>query len=64
MPFDQLRIGTRLILAFGGITLIVAVLVGMGLSRISRAEDAYRGALSSLAGASGGAPATAAAAPA
>ncbi len=62
MPFDQLRIGTRLILAFGGITLIVAVLVGMGLSRISRAEDAYRGALSSLTGASGGAPATAAAA--
>ncbi|KRD27162.1 MULTISPECIES: methyl-accepting chemotaxis protein [Acidovorax] len=50
MPFEQFKIGTRLLLVFGGIALIVAVLMGMGLSRISRAEDVYRGALSSTAG--------------
>ena len=63
MPFDQLRIGTRLVLAFGGITLLVALLVGMGLSRISRAEDAYRSALATAAVAGGGAATSAVAGP-
>nr|WP_255593776.1 methyl-accepting chemotaxis protein [Acidovorax sp. sic0104] len=43
---DHLKIGTRLVLAFGGIALLMALIMGMGLSRISRAEDTYRSAVS------------------
>ncbi|CAN7285441.1 methyl-accepting chemotaxis protein [Acidovorax sp. LjRoot194] len=46
MPLDHLKIGTRLVLAFGGIALLMALIMGMGLSRISRAEDTYRSAVS------------------
>ncbi|KQO21379.1 chemotaxis protein [Acidovorax sp. Leaf76] len=49
MPLDHLKIGTRLVLAFGGIALLMALIMGMGLSRISRAEDAYRSAVSTAA---------------
>ncbi|MBV7543600.1 methyl-accepting chemotaxis protein [Acidovorax sp. sic0104] len=46
VPLDHLKIGTRLVLAFGGIALLMALIMGMGLSRISRAEDTYRSAVS------------------
>ena len=46
MPLDHLKIGTRLILAFGGIALLMALIMGVGLSRINLAEDTYRSAVS------------------
>ena len=55
MPLlDHLKIGTRLSLAFGGIALLMALVMGMGLSNLGLAEDAYRSAVSTAAG---GAPA-------
>ena len=46
MPLDHLKIGTRLILVFGGIALLMALIMAMSMSRISQAEDAYRSAVS------------------
>lgn len=46
VPLDHLKIGTRLILAFGGIALLMALIMAMGMSRIGQAEDAYRSAVS------------------
>jgi len=46
VPLDHLKIGTRLILAFGGIALLMALIMGVGLSRINLAEDTYRSAVS------------------
>jgi len=51
VPLDHLKIGTRLILAFGGIALLVVLTMGMAMSRIGRAEEAYRGAVSTASNA-------------
>ena len=40
MALNNLKIGTRLMLAFGGIALLVALLMAMGLSAIGSAEQA------------------------
>ncbi len=40
MTLNNLKIGTRLMLAFGGIALLVALLMAMGLSAIGSAEQA------------------------
>lgn len=45
MGFDRLRIGTRLMLAFGALALLVAVLVAVGWLGIRQAEAAYGAAL-------------------
>ncbi|MBF9264191.1 methyl-accepting chemotaxis protein, partial [Acidovorax cattleyae] len=45
MAWDGWRTGTRLVLAFGSVALLVAGLMGVGLSDIGRAQDAHRAAL-------------------
>ena len=45
MPLDQLKIGTRLALAFGSIALVMALMMGVEVSRLGSAEDAYRSAV-------------------
>ncbi|MGV3679864.1 MAG: methyl-accepting chemotaxis protein [Acidovorax sp.] len=50
MGLDRLKIGTRLILAFGAIALLVAVLMVVASSGIGQADDAYRAAVGSATG--------------
>ncbi|ADX47520.1 methyl-accepting chemotaxis sensory transducer [Paracidovorax avenae ATCC 19860] len=45
MAWDGWRTGTRLVLAFGSVALLVAWLMGVGLSDIGRAQDAHRAVL-------------------
>lgn len=50
MGLDRLKIGTRLIVAFGAIALLVAVLMAVASSGIGRADDAYRAAVGAATG--------------
>jgi len=45
MGLDRLRIGTRLVLAFGALAALMALLVLVGLADIGRAQDSHRAAL-------------------
>ena len=45
MGFDRLRIGTRLVMAFGILALLVAVLMVEAWVGIDHAEAAYKGAM-------------------
>ncbi|WP_311223820.1 MULTISPECIES: methyl-accepting chemotaxis protein [unclassified Acidovorax] len=45
MAWDGLKISTRLVLAFGALALLVAALMGVGLSDIGRAQQAHEAAL-------------------
>ncbi|SFD47987.1 methyl-accepting chemotaxis protein [Paracidovorax konjaci] len=49
MAWDGLRTGTRLVLAFGVLALLVAVLMGVGIADIGRAQDAHRAVLQAAA---------------
>ncbi|CAM3622460.1 methyl-accepting chemotaxis protein [Paracidovorax anthurii] len=49
MAWDGLRTGTRLVLAFGALALLVAALMGVGLADIGRAQEAHRAALQATA---------------
>lgn len=40
---DNLKIGTRLMLAFGGLALVVALLMAMALAGIGDAEQSLQG---------------------
>ena len=50
MGLDRLRIGTLLLLGFGTVALLVAVLVGVVWLGMGQAEDAYRTAVASVSG--------------
>ncbi len=50
MAWDGLRTGTRLVLAFGAVALLVAVLMAVGLSDISSAQEAHGALLQAAAG--------------
>ena len=50
MGLDRLRIGTLLLLGFGTVALLVALLVGVVWLGMGQAEDAYRTAVASVSG--------------